>query len=77
MVMKKTTIYLSDELVIEIKSASRRERRPEAEIIREALGGYFKRQKRSLPSFVGMVSDGSFDASKDEEYLAEHWKPDW
>lgn len=72
--MKKTTVYLPDDLVIEIKSASRRERRPEAAIIREALTGYFKAQKRTLPSFVGMVSDGPFNAAEDEEYLAEHWK---
>lgn len=40
-------------------------------IIREALVEYF----RPVPMLrsIGMASEGSFDASKNEEYLADHW----
>lgn len=29
------------------------------------------------PQSIGMISDGSFDPAEDEQYMKEHWKPDW
>jgi metal-responsive CopG/Arc/MetJ family transcriptional regulator len=75
--MKKTTIYLPEELMIEIKIVSKQDRRSEAEIIREALGEYLTQRRRPWPRSFGMVADGSFNAADDEAYLEEHWKPDW
>jgi hypothetical protein len=75
--VKKTTIYFPEELTIEIKTRAKQERRTEAALIREAVSTYLANGKRRLPSFVGMASDGSFNAADDEQYLAEHWKPDW
>jgi hypothetical protein len=75
--MKKITIYFREELAVEIKTRAKQERRTEADLIREAVTTYLANGKRSLPSFVGMASDGSFDAAEDEQYLAEHWKSDW
>ncbi len=76
--MRKTTIYFPDELKIEIEAVAKMERRPEAEIIREAVSTYLaSRRDRRLPRSFGMVADGSFDPADDERYLAEHWKPDW
>jgi excisionase family DNA binding protein len=28
-----------------------------------------------LPSFIGCIADGTFDAAQIDEYLAEHWRP--
>jgi hypothetical protein len=75
--MKKTTIYLPDQMALQIKAASVREKRTEAEIIRMALGDYFEKQQRALPSFVGMVCDPDFQARDTDAYLDKHWKPDW
>jgi predicted transcriptional regulator len=76
--MRKTTIYVPDELKIEIEAVSKREHRPEAEIIREAVTQYLEnRRSDRWPRSFGMVADGSFDPAEDERYLAEHWKPDW
>ena len=75
--MKKTTVYLPEEIVLQIKATSVREQRSEAEIIRIALGDYLSKRTRELPSFVGMVSDEDFQAKNTDTYLDEHWKPDW
>jgi hypothetical protein len=77
--MEKTTVYLPIALKSELKILSRRANQSEAETIREALSQYVeqKREPRRLPKSLGMVSDGSFDAANYEDYLDEHWKPDW
>jgi hypothetical protein len=76
--MRKTTIYFPEDVKIEIEAVSKMEHRPEAEIIREAVTVYLEqRRQRRWPRSFGMVADGSFDPAEDEQYLAEHWKPDW
>lgn len=74
--MKKTTIYLPEDLVIEIKTVSKQDRRSEAEVIREALSAYLAQRKRPLPSVFGMGSGGSIRASESEEWLEKNWKTD-
>ena len=57
--MRKTTIYFPDELKLEIEAASKMERRPEAEIIREAVSTYLaERRSRRLPRSFGYAADG-------------------
>lgn len=75
--MEKTTIYLPADLKIAIKATARRSGRSEAMVVREALARYVTAESPNLPSFVGSVEDGSFDAANDEAWLAENWKPDW
>jgi hypothetical protein len=77
MAMKKVTIYLNEDLAFAIKDIATQESRPEAEIIREGLAQYVARQKRPLPSFVGIASEATVQGKDDEAYLEEHWKPDW
>ncbi len=74
--MKKTTIYLPEDIVIEIKALSVRDRRSEAELIRDALSNYVREQRSHLPAFVGMVHDEGFRGRDDERYLDDHWKPE-
>jgi hypothetical protein len=34
-------------------------------------------RERPWPRTIGIVSDGSVPSSEIEEYMREHWKPDW
>ena len=59
--MKKTTIYLSDELLAAIKSQAAAQNCSEASLIRSALERELSaRLNPPLPSF-GLFSDGSLD----------------
>lgn len=73
--MKKTTLYLDEEVLAEIKLTSRSEGRSEAEILREAISDYLERRRSELPSIFGTGSGGRFDARDSEDWLLEHWKP--
>jgi predicted transcriptional regulator len=74
--MHKTTIYLPDETVSEIKLAARSDGRSEAEIIREALDGYFARRRSGLPSVFGKAKGKLFTAAESEDWLLENWPPE-
>ena len=74
--MRKTTIYLSEETVSEIKLASQSEGRSEAEIIREALDDYFVRRRSDLPSVFGKAKGRLFTAAESEDWLLENWRPE-
>ncbi|MEZ4507911.1 MAG: ribbon-helix-helix protein, CopG family [Thermomicrobiales bacterium] len=76
--MRKTTIYFPDTLKLEIEAVARMERRPEAEIIREAVSAYLEeRRKRRWPRSIGFASDKELDPLDIDAYLADNWKPDW
>lgn len=76
--MRKTTLYLPDELKIDIETLSKEEKRSEAEIMRDALRNYVdQRLQYRLPRSIGMISDGSFDPAEIDQYLKENWKPNW
>ncbi len=74
--MRKTTIYLSEEIVGEIKLASKSEGRSEAEIVREALDDYFERRRAQLPSVFGKGWSGKIPAAESEDWLIENWRPE-
>jgi len=76
--MRKTTIYFPDALKLEIEAVSRMERRPEAEIIREAVSAYLEeRRNRRWPRSFGFAADKELDPLDIDAYLADNWKPDW
>lgn len=76
--MRKTTIYLPEETERRLRQAAKRLRKSRAEITRTALDRYLDDAEREtpLPPSVGSASNPGFDASRYEEWLAEHWKPD-
>jgi metal-responsive CopG/Arc/MetJ family transcriptional regulator len=74
--MKKTTIYLPDEMMVEIKTVSKQERRSEAELIREALDKYLAGRRRPLPSIFGMGAGGAVTGAESEDWLNENWDVD-
>jgi hypothetical protein len=47
--MRKTTIYLPDDLKAQVESVARREGRPEAEVIRDAIAAAVQGRSAPLP----------------------------
>jgi len=67
--VEKTTMYLTNELQRDLKALAKRTGRPQAELIREALGQYIERSRSSeLPSWVGIAAVGG-DASTVKQEL--------
>jgi predicted transcriptional regulator len=57
--MEKTTVYLDPEVVRGLRGMSRSTGRPQAELIREALGAYLAATPRTeLPGWVGSWKNG-------------------
>jgi predicted transcriptional regulator len=70
--MKRTTIFVPEDLERDLQLYARRQGRPTAAIIREALTAYIasKQSSSGLPSFVGAFDSGHTDtAERHEEIL--------
>jgi hypothetical protein len=72
--MEKTTVYLAEGTRQGLAALSKRTRRPQAELIREALEAYLDVQDGPrLPSFVGAISVGG-DIARDLPRLREEYR---
>ena len=71
--MDKTTIYLPPELRRALADHARRERRPQAEIIREAIATYVGAAPRPKMTFVGAGEDSHLGGASSESYLRERF----
>ncbi len=70
--MKRTTLYLKPDLEVLLKLEMARQKRPMAEIVREAIHAYVTREPRRAPPGAGAFSSGQADtAERAEEVLAE------
>lgn len=70
--MKRTTIYLEPELEVLLRLEMRRQKRPMAELVREALHAYVAREPRRVPPGAGAFASGRDDtAGRVDEALAE------
>ena len=70
--MKRTTIYLDPELEVLLKLEMLRQRRPMAELVREALQTYVTREPSRTPPGAGAFASGYEDtADRADELLAE------
>ena len=70
--MKRTTIYLEPELEVLLKLEVQRQKRPMAEIVREAVQAYVTREPRKAPPGAGAFASGRSDtAERAEDTLAE------
>ena len=57
--VEKTTVYLDAEIARGLRAMSRSTGRPQAQLIREALGAYLAAKPRSeLPGWVGSWKNG-------------------
>ena len=70
--MKRTTIYLEPELEVLLKLEMAHQKRPMAEIVREAVRAYVTREPRKAPPGAGAFSSGRTDtADRVDEVLVE------
>lgn len=70
--MRRTTIYLEPELEVLLKLEMQRQKRPMAEIVREAVHAYVTREPRKPPPGAGAFASGQTDtAERTEERLRQ------
>ena len=70
--MQRTTIFLDETLKREIQALARRQSRPAAAIVREAIVRHLEaegRKGRPTPSFVGIGASGRSDTAERHEEL--------
>lgn len=73
--MIKTTLYLPDDLQSQLKAASRRTGRPQAELVRVALEQYLGQIEAPMPRSIGSGADGALSGKDSEDWLRRHWTP--
>lgn len=69
--MVKTTVYLDADVAVSLKYLARTQKRPQAEIIREALKTYTKRSRKGLIPGIGKYNSGRSDISDRTEEILE------
>jgi hypothetical protein len=70
--MKRTTLYLDPDLEVLLKLEVRRQRRPMAAIVREAVQAYVTREPRPMPPGAGAWASGHADtAERADDVLAK------
>jgi hypothetical protein len=70
--MKRTTIYLEPELEVLLKLEVLRQKRPMAELVREAVYAYVTREPQRAPPGAGaFASDRADTAERAEDVLTE------
>lgn len=74
--MKRTTIFLTDDLEQMLQETARRTHRPQAEIVRDALNQYLRAQPRPWPRSIGVGSSAEpFVTSENvKEWVRERWQ---
>ena len=69
--MKRTTVYFEPELEVLLKLEALRQKRPMAELVREAVHAYVTREPRKVPPGAGAFASGhAGTADRAEEILA-------
>jgi hypothetical protein len=67
--MKRTTIFLEPELEVLLKLEGQRQQRPVAELVREALHAYVRREPTRVPPGAGAFASGHADTAERAETL--------
>lgn len=76
--MEKTTLYLPTDLQRALRAEGRRSGRPQAALIREALGEYLAKRPRPLPRSIGVVASGRVTGRGSGAWLRRAWdRRDW
>jgi hypothetical protein len=71
--MEKTTLYLPADLQRSLGAAAKREGRPQAEIIREALAAYLAGKSSITLHSIGAGSDSEVSGATSEDWLRKNW----
>ena len=67
--MKRTTIFLEPDLEILLKLEARREKKPVAQVIREALRNHLQERPAKMPPGAGAFDSGRTDTAERAEDL--------
>jgi hypothetical protein len=67
--MKRTTIYLQPELEVLLKLEVLRQKRPMAEIVREAVHAYVTREPGQAPPGAGSFASGHSDTAERADHV--------
>jgi predicted transcriptional regulator len=74
--VEKTTLYLPPELRRSLHAAAVRQRRSQAELIREALMDYLGKLQRPRLPWIGLGEDDEVSGATSEDYLRSRWSGD-
>ncbi len=74
--MKKTTIYMPEELASTVTAAAKRTGTSEASLIREAIAAYVATIEWPLPTFIGCVAVDGVSGADTEDWLLANWRPE-
>ena len=72
----KTTIYIPDDQMAALDAMAKREARPKAQLIREAIELYVVDNAQPMPEAVGIFDDVDVDSSNVDEWLRDNWRPE-
>jgi predicted transcriptional regulator len=74
--MKRTTIFLPEDLERMLQETARRTHRTQAEIVREALAQYLAADRRPWPRSIGMgkSADRSVTSDNVKEWVRGQWR---
>jgi hypothetical protein len=74
--MRRTTVYLPDELLHELHETARRSGRPQADLVREALAVYLPTLARPRPTSLGLGEsvDDTVDSENVKAWVRARWE---
>jgi hypothetical protein len=70
--MKRTTIFIDESVQADLQALARRQQRPVAALVREAVAQYVVAERQALPSklgFVGIGRSGAADTAERHDAL--------
>ena len=73
--MNKSTVYFTDEQMATWESLAKREAKPKAEVLRDALEFYADKVGRRMPS-AGIYEDDEVNSTNVDEWLRANWRPE-
>lgn len=74
--MRRTTVFLTNDIERLLRETARRTQRPQAEIVREALTQYLRAQSRPWPRSIGMGNnpDPAVTSDNVSEWVRSQWQ---
>ncbi len=67
--MRKTTLYLPNELQRQLQEAARRSGRSQADLLRAAVTAYLREEPRRLPRFIGAGDDPELSSEEAKGWM--------
>jgi predicted transcriptional regulator len=70
--MRRTTLYLEDEMALAIRRLAANQKRAQAEVIRDAIARYIRAEHRSTPRKLGGIGayrSGRHDVAENAEAI--------